>query len=625
MSHTNFDEFGLDDRILRALNETGHEVPTPIQSQAIPMLLEGKDLLAVAQTGTGKTAAFAIPTIQLLSEKPIKVGPNEVRALILAPTRELAEQIHKNMRIYANHFRMKHVVVYGGTTYRFQIQAMKKGADILVATPGRLKDLLERGVVNLNFLELLILDEADRMLDMGFIHDIRQLIEHMPEERQSLLFSATMPPKVKELGASLLQNPESIEITPESTPVDRITQKVMFVSATDKLNLLMKIFKEQKEELERVIIFTKTKWKADKVAAHLDRSGTPSEAIHGDKKQAKRQRVLNAFQKGRIKVLVATDVAARGIDVSNITHVINFELPMEPENYVHRIGRTARAGTTGHAIAFCDKAEKGILNSIERIMNMKLDVDENHDFHDEAAANSGRKKDGGRSRKSRPAKGGAKKERWSKDRKQDRAAAKEARAKRHSKKETEDQGFFDNPSSYQDNEKKRSPFKKERSFDRGLDRDERKGRKDGGDRKDRRERRDRDDYPVRGGRFNRDERNDRSGERKPRGDKSRRDSREDRFDHKEKSDFKRKDFKRGDRKDFRDKGDFDRPSRDDRKDRDRKNDDRKWTKKSRGKNASAKPASDRNKDMQKTSKPRKGPNKIDSSGDQPLFRGRPKR
>ncbi len=396
MSTTDFNGFGFDERILRALDETGHKTPTPIQEQAIPLLLQGKDLVAVAQTGTGKTAAFALPAIQILSEKPIKVGPNEVRALILAPTRELATQIEKNMKIYARHLKLKHACVYGGMPYRPQIQDMKKGVDVLVATPGRLIDLLERGHVNLAFLELLILDEADRMLDMGFIHDIRALIDLMPEDRQSLLFSATMPPKVGDLARTLLQEPVSIEITPESTPVDRIKQSVMFVKAVDKLPLLLSLIK--KDEYKRVIIFTKTRYKADKVADHISKTGIVAEAIHGDKSQAKRQRVLNGFQKGKVQILVATDVAARGIDVSDITHVINYELPMEAESYVHRIGRTARAGSTGTAIAFCDGAERGLLSGVERNMKMQLPVDTNHDWHDEKSAQKSGGAGGGNSR-----------------------------------------------------------------------------------------------------------------------------------------------------------------------------------------------------------------------------------
>lgn len=547
MTYQDFNEFGFDDRILRILDETGHHKPTPIQSEAIPALLEGKDLMGIAQTGTGKTAAFALPAIQRLAEKNVKLGPREIRALILAPTRELVVQIEKNCKTYARYMRLKHLAVYGGTSYRPQISALRRGgSDILVATPGRLIDLLESGHIELGFLELFILDEGDRMLDMGFINDIRKLTEYMPADRQSIFFSATMPPKVKDLANTLLNNPVHVEISPESTPVDRIDQKVMFVNAKNKLPLLLKMFKN--EEWQRVIIFTKTKYKADKVADHLSRAGFPADAIHGDKSQSKRERVLNAFRKGKINALVATDVAARGIDVSDISHVINYELPLEPESYVHRIGRTARAGSKGHAIAFCDSQERSLLRFIEKIMDMKLPVDEDHEFHEEVKSNKGG--NGGQKRRDRRprsespfqrAKGPKDRRDRNKDKgrpRRDRKGAEDSANTRSDSDRAAKGGYEDRPRSDARPSKNRWDAKKGKSDDRSdRDRPARFERSDRSDRSDRFERSDRSD------RFARSDRSDRS-DRKSEGSRFSKDG--DRPARRGKPDFDKKSERRSD-------------------------------------------------------------------------------
>ncbi|MDX2142806.1 MAG: DEAD/DEAH box helicase [Rhodospirillaceae bacterium] len=357
---------------MRALTEAKYLTPTPIQAQAIPALLQGRDMLGIAQTGTGKTAAFALPMLQRLSEPRERPQPKTARALVLAPTRELAVQIADSVKIYGRNAGLKHTVVFGGVSESNQIRAMTNGIDILIATPGRLLDLVNRRFIRLDQVKYLVLDEADRMLDMGFIRDVNKIVAMVPAQRQSLLFSATMPHEISHLAAKLLRDPVRVEVTPQTVAVDRIEQTVYHVSAGDKRSLLTKLLGNP--EMSRVIVFTRTKHGANKVTETLQKAGVVCDAIHGNKSQNARQRALNEFKAGRMRVLVATDIAARGIDVPNITHVVNFELPNISETYVHRIGRTARAGGAGAAISFCDGAERPYLKDIERLIKRTLSV-----------------------------------------------------------------------------------------------------------------------------------------------------------------------------------------------------------------------------------------------------------
>lgn len=358
--------------ILSSLTSAGYEKMTPIQEQSIPHLLEGKDLLGIAQTGTGKTAAFALPIINHLFNHPLKVLPGHARFLVLTPTRELASQIHASFAKYSNGIKMHNAVVFGGVGERDQVMAMRKGVDVLIATPGRLLDLMGQGYIRLGHLEFFVLDEADRMLDMGFINDVKKVIRHLPTQRQTLLFSATMPPDISRLAQSLLKNPLRVEVTPESTTVEKISQKLIFVDKRSKPMLLRAIL--NKEKIDRVLVFTRTKHGANKVVEQLERFRIGAAAIHGNKSQTARERALNGFRNGTINVLVATDIASRGIDVKGISHVINYDLPNEPEAYVHRIGRTARAGKEGVAISFCDETEHGHLKDVERTIRCKIPV-----------------------------------------------------------------------------------------------------------------------------------------------------------------------------------------------------------------------------------------------------------
>jgi ATP-dependent RNA helicase RhlE len=362
----------LAEPLLRALNAANYTHPTPIQARTIPVLLEGRDVLGIAQTGTGKTAAFALPVLQQLGRSGQRAQPKSPRALVLAPTRELAVQIARSFDTYGKGLGLRLGMVIGGLGFGRQIETLNRGVDILVATPGRLLDLVERGNVRLNQVTFLVLDEADRMFDMGFIRDVRRIVASVAKERQTLLFSATMPPDVAKLAAEILRNPERVEIAPQGRTVDRIDQGVYFVNAASKRALLSHLLADQ--ALQRVIVFTRTKRGANRVAEALDKSGVRSEAIHGNKSQNARQRALDAFSRGRARVLVATDLAARGIDVQGVTHVINFELPADAESYVHRIGRTARAGASGIAISFCDGSERGQLKGIERLTNQRIAV-----------------------------------------------------------------------------------------------------------------------------------------------------------------------------------------------------------------------------------------------------------
>jgi ATP-dependent RNA helicase RhlE len=371
VTNVTFESLGVAEPILRALAAENYTIPTPIQTRAIPALLSGRDLLGIAQTGTGKTAAFGIPLLQKLSIGHVPPQARQAKALILAPTRELAVQIEESLRTYGRFLNLKMTVILGGVNQNTQVRNMSKGVDVLVATPGRLLDLVQQKHIRLDAVTTFIVDEADRMLDMGFIRDVRKLVAMLPRERQSMLFSATMPDDIVKLTHDMLRSPERIEVAPQGKTADRIEQKLYFVPMPQKRQLLSELLKDV--AMNRVIVFTRTKHGANRVAEHLARTGVVAEAIHGNKSQNARQRALDMFRTGKARVLVATDIAARGIDIDDISHVVNFELPNEPESYVHRIGRTARAGGEGIAISFCDSSERGYLRDIERIIRMKIE------------------------------------------------------------------------------------------------------------------------------------------------------------------------------------------------------------------------------------------------------------
>ncbi len=372
VTNSSFSELGLADPILRALNTRNHISPTLIQAQAIPKLLAGADVLGIAQTGTGKTAAFALPILHQLSRTLASNIPGRPRALILAPTRELALQIGAEFRAYGEYLRLRHTVIYGGVSQTPQVKALSRGIDIVIATPGRLLDLMNQGRIRLGAVQFFVLDEADRMLDMGFVPDVRKIVSALPKSRQSLMFSATMPGEIAHLSGDILADPIRVEVTPQATPVERLKQSVYHVSARGKDALLAKILDDP--ALSRVLVFARTKLGVNHVAEWLGKRGIPTEFLHGDKSQAARQRALERFRTGHVRVLVATDVAARGIDVEGITHVINYELPHEPGNYVHRIGRTARAGAGGEAISFCAPYERDYLRDIEHLIRSRVRV-----------------------------------------------------------------------------------------------------------------------------------------------------------------------------------------------------------------------------------------------------------
>ena len=371
-SEINFAALGLAEPLLRSLEAANYEIPTPIQSKAIPSLLEGRDMMGLAQTGTGKTAAFALPILQNLAKSHHGAGPKGTRALILAPTRELALQIEESFRTYGANYRFRTAVIFGGVSQVSQVKTLSDGVDILVATPGRLLDLLQQRKVRLDKVEVLVLDEADRMLDMGFSRDVLKIVDETPLERQSLLFSATMPKAIKKLGDEILLNPVHIEVTPEVITVDRIEQQVFHVPTSVKRSLLLHLLNDP--AMSRVIVFTRTKHGANRVSEHLAKAGIGAAAIHGNKSQNARQKALEDFRTGVSRILVATDIAARGIDVDDITHVVNFEMPVEAESYVHRIGRTARAGRAGVAYSFCDPAERDELKAIEKLTRKTIPV-----------------------------------------------------------------------------------------------------------------------------------------------------------------------------------------------------------------------------------------------------------
>ena len=376
---TEFAGLELAQPLLRAISDEGYTAPTPIQAKAIPPLLDGRDLLGVAQTGTGKTAAFALPLLHRLTQNGSKLQPIKPRALILAPTRELASQIGDSLRSYSRHMALRSTVVFGGVSIKPQIKALANGVHVLVATPGRLLDLMNQGKVRLDGVETYILDEADRMLDMGFIRDVKKITAAVPRRRQTALFSATMPKSVQGLADSLLIDSVRVEVTPAASIPEKVKQRVLFVPKDKKRALLGELMVDT--DKSRVLIFTRTKHGANRVAKHLDQIGVEAAAIHGNKSQGARERALKNFRNGKLRALVATDIAARGIDVDGISHVINFDLPIEPESYVHRIGRTARAGATGIAISFCDPEECAYLANIEKVIRHAVPVDEDHSFH----------------------------------------------------------------------------------------------------------------------------------------------------------------------------------------------------------------------------------------------------
>jgi len=381
-----FGSLSLVEPLRRALNDEGYERPTPIQVQAVPIILGGRDLIGVAQTGTGKTAAFALPIMQRLAAFKKHAAPRGARVLILTPTRELAAQIGESFRVYGRYMHQSQAIVFGGVGQVPQVSAISRGVDILIATPGRLLDLMNQGHIRIDSIEVFVLDEADRMLDMGFIHDIRRIITKLPAKRQTLFFSATMPPEIVSLSRTILTNPVSISVSPESPTVELVDQKVMFVDKDNKRQLLTKVIKEY--GVKRALIFTRTKHTANKVAMNLASANIPAQAIHGNKSQAARTHALASFKSGRTPVLVATDIAARGIDVDGISHVINFELPDEPESYIHRIGRTARAGAPGVAISFCEAQERDCLRDIERLIKREIPVIVDHPYHSSEAQNA---------------------------------------------------------------------------------------------------------------------------------------------------------------------------------------------------------------------------------------------
>ena len=383
MTQSLFERFALNAEILRAVAEEGYQTPTPIQLAAIPELLAGHDLLATAQTGTGKTAAFALPMLHLLDARPAQ-GARPIRALILTPTRELALQIEGSLRAYGRHLSVGTAVILGGVPASPQIRALQRRPEILIATPGRLLDLMGQGFVRLDRIEMLVLDEADRMLDMGFLPDVRKIVAKCPAARQTMFFSATLSGEIADLASDMLRNPVKVAVTPSASISVNIEQRVFFVEQENKRNLLSGMLK--KMNIQRALVFTRTKHRANRIMEQLSKDGISAEAIHSNKSQNARQRALEAFDRGRVRVLVATDIVARGIDVEGISHVINFELPSEAESYVHRIGRTARAGAAGIAMSFCCAEEVPMLKDIEKLTKVALTADEDHHFHSASTA-----------------------------------------------------------------------------------------------------------------------------------------------------------------------------------------------------------------------------------------------
>jgi len=390
---TSFNDFGLAEPILRALAEEKYVTPTPIQDQTIPIVLQGRDVIGIAQTGTGKTAAFALPIIHHLATKRIRPDKKSCRVLVLSPTRELSGQISDSFRAYGRHMRPLSVALaIGGVPINRQVRSLAHGVEVLVATPGRLLDLVNQRAVTLNQVEILVLDEADRMLDMGFIHDIKRVVAMLRKERQTLFFSATMPGEITRLADQMLTDPVRVAVTPPASTVDRIAQRVIHTEKSGKPALLVELLKTEKTD--RVLVFTRTKHGADKVVRGLEKTGFLAEAIHGNKSQNQRERVLADFRSGKLRILIATDIAARGIDVDGVSHVINYDLPNVPESYVHRIGRTARAGADGIAISFCDQEEGAFLRDIERMIRITIPASGERQAHKPAQRNAGNRNSG---------------------------------------------------------------------------------------------------------------------------------------------------------------------------------------------------------------------------------------
>lgn len=376
-----FNDLQLIEPVLQALSDEGYTTPTPIQEQSIPVLLQQRDLLGCAQTGTGKTAAFALPLLQLMHMRQQQSAPEprrRIKALILTPTRELAIQIEESFRAYGKYLDLRHTVIFGGVSQYNQVKSLRQGVDILVATPGRLLDLLNQRHLTLQDIQFFVLDEADRMLDMGFVHDVKRIIAKLPVRRQTLFFSATMPPEIQQLAGILLKDPVKVEVTPVSSTADTVQQSLYYVEKQNKRALLIHLL--QDENIRSVLVFARTKHGADRVARDLTRAGIRADAIHGDRSQNARQSALQNFKTKKIRILVATDIAARGIDIDELTHVINYELPNVPETYVHRIGRTGRAGASGIAFSFCDFGEKIFLNDIQRLIKQKINVVKDHPY-----------------------------------------------------------------------------------------------------------------------------------------------------------------------------------------------------------------------------------------------------
>jgi len=380
-----FENLNIIAPLSRALAKEGYNTPTPIQMLAIPHLLKGKDIIGIAQTGTGKTAAFVLPILQRMSEDDKASIPGTPRVLVLAPTRELAAQIDESFATYGQFLQFRHTAVFGGVRQGPQVRMLSRGVDILVATPGRLIDLMNQGYIKLMGVEFFVLDEIDRMLDMGFVKDMRKIVSALPQKRQSLFFSATMSPQTSEFAKRLLKDAIHVEVAPQASTVERTKQQVLFVDQDNKYSLLQELLKQQ--HLKRVLVFTRTKRRADKIALMLSRNKIDADSIHGNKSQMQRTRAMNDFKSGRLQALIATDIAARGIDIDDITHVINYDLPNEPESYVHRIGRTARAGAEGTAYSFCAADERSFLRDIERLTRTRIEVME-HQYHSEQAKNA---------------------------------------------------------------------------------------------------------------------------------------------------------------------------------------------------------------------------------------------
>lgn len=504
MTEMSFEALPLAAPIQRALSEKGYTTPSPIQAAAIPVLLENHDLLACAQTGTGKTAAFALPILQRLFTERRKTKQYRVRVLVLTPTRELAVQIADSFRTYGKYMRLSLGLVHGGVSQRPQERALQGGLDVLVATPGRLIDLFEQGCMDLSEVDTFVLDEADRMLDMGFIHDIRRIAKELPEDRQTLLFSATMADEIARLASQLLKEPQEIRIAPAATTAEKIEQKLYFVLHEDKRALLTQLLEDHGDgnPAELRLIFTKTKHGANRLATQLNKEGIPAEAIHGNKTQAARLKALERFRKGKTSVLVATDVAARGIDVKDITLVVNFDMPMEPDSYVHRIGRTARAGASGLAVSFCSAEELKLLTAVQRLIRQDIPVEADHNFHAESIAtryrNFASRGKGGRGA-GRSSFGGGRSGGQSRDNRSTGADRSAAGSRRFSDSQAGE-------SRPERSERAERPERSER-----FGRPQRAERSEQPDRSERRERFDRPERAERAGRFNGAERGNRFG------------------------------------------------------------------------------------------------------------------